>query len=241
MLNRKEFLQRLIGIAGLGFLSIEEAKATQKVYLLQSFVAGFRFHKGMELLPYMKEQDLVELKREPDNEHDSFAVAVYWQQEMIGYLPAASNEIIARLMDAGALALIGTITHLQHDAKPWENVAVAVCFVQPEKKNLPEYLTILLNPVYTSVKKKEKKSNENLPDVFDYYERVIELDEIPDEAAKAYFTKYYSKHSMQINGKIFVKVPDDGIYTYMYNVHAAEWIMNEKGEKFLEFIFLPET
>ncbi|MGN6299437.1 MAG: HIRAN domain-containing protein [Ginsengibacter sp.] len=49
------------------------------MYLLQSFVAGFRFYKGMELLPHMQEQDIVELRRQPDNEHNEFAVAVYWQ------------------------------------------------------------------------------------------------------------------------------------------------------------------
>jgi hypothetical protein len=70
----------------LGFFSVAEVAASQKVYLLQSFVAGFRFYKGMELLPLMQEQDIVELRRQPDNEHDEFAVAVYWQQQMIGYL-----------------------------------------------------------------------------------------------------------------------------------------------------------
>jgi len=53
VLKRKEFLQRLIGISGLGFLSVTEVKAIQKIYLLQSFAAGSRFHKGMQLLEYL--------------------------------------------------------------------------------------------------------------------------------------------------------------------------------------------
>ena len=88
-MNRIGFLKRLIGIAGLGFLSVAEVAASQKIYLLQSFVAGFRFHKGMNVLEYLQEKDIVELRREPNNEHDSFAVAIYWQQEMIGYLPCS--------------------------------------------------------------------------------------------------------------------------------------------------------
>jgi hypothetical protein len=234
-MNRSGFLKRLVGIPGLGFLSIAQVAASQKVFLLQSFVAGFRFYKGMELLPHMQEQDIVELRRQPDNEHDEFAVAVYWQQEMIGYLPAASNEVIARLMDAKALPLVGIITHLQRDAQPWENVAVAVYFLKDG--SVPEYLTKVEPPVYTTIHKKDKTKKSTIPDVLEYEERVIALDGIADEAAKAYFTKYYQKHRMQIGGRTYVKVPDDGIYTYMYEVESLDWITADDGKKYLEFVF----
>jgi|SRR5665647_1159111 len=236
-MNRIGFLKRLVGIAGLGFLSIAEVAASQKIYLLQSFVAGFRFHKGMKLLEYMQEQDIVELRREPNNEHDGFAVAIYWQQEKIGFLPAASNEIIARLMDAKALPLIGIITHLQRDAKPWENVAVAVYFLQSVKETVPAYLTALDTPEYRTISREDSETN-NLPDVLEYYERVIALDSIPDEAAKAYFTKYYKKYEMQIGGRTYVEVPDDGIYTYMYDVESLGWITADNGKIYLEFIYV---
>jgi hypothetical protein len=45
---------------------------------------------------------------------------------------------------------------------------------------------------------------------------------------------------MTINNKRYLKVPDDGIYTYMYNVESKGWIKNEKGEEFLEFVFNEE-
>lgn len=240
-MTRASFLQRLIGITGLGFLSVPEAQASRKIYLLQSFVAGFRFHKGMELLPVMQENDLLELRREPNNEHDAFAIALYWQQEMIGYLPAADNEPIARLLDAAALPLLGIITHLNRDTKPWENLAVAVYFLQPEKLQLPEhanYLTRLVTPAYATLKKQSIRSKEQpLPHVFDEYDRIIAVDEITDPAAKAYFEKNYAKHEMSIAGKRFLKVPDDGIYTYMYNVEATQWLVDEDDKKWLEFIF----
>lgn len=240
-MNRVEFLRRLIGIAGFGFLSVPEIQASQKIYLLQSFVAGFRFHKGMQLLPYMQQGDILELRREPDNKHDEFAVALYWQQEMIGFLPASSNEIIARLADAKALPLVACITHLNQNAKPWENVAIAVYFLQQEKKELPEYLTIIEQPVYTTVKKKAvQQKKKTLPHVLDHYDRVIAVDDVPDEAAKAYYEKYYNRYAMTINNKRYLKVPDDGIYTYMYNVESKGWIKNEKGEEFLEFVFNEE-
>lgn len=236
-MTRSGFLKRLIGIPGLGFFSIAEVAASQKVYLLQSFVAGFRFHKGVELLPLMQEQDIVELRREPENEHDEFAVAVYWQQEMIGYLPAASNEVIARLMDGKALSLVGIITHLQRDAEPWENVAIAVYFLK--NGNVPEYLTKVESPVYRTLSKKDNFEKRTVPHVLDYYERVIALDGISDETAKAYFIGYYQKYAMEINNRTYVMVPDDGIYTYMYEVRSTGWITANNGKTYLEFIFDP--
>lgn len=240
-MNRSTFLNRLVGIAGLGFFPVTEIVAKRKIYLLQTFVAGFRFYRGMQLLPYMQEGDLLELRRDPQNQHDSFAIALYWQQEMIGYLPAASNEVVARLMDANALPLVAGITHLNKDAKPWENVAVAVYFLQPEKAPLAQhaaYLTVVQPPAYTTVRRQQPKE-EWVPDVLDHDERVIDLNEIDDEEAKSYFETWYGKRSVDIEGGRFVHVPDDGIYTYMYNVDSIGWVTDKKGKRWLQFGWWP--
>ena len=42
---------------------------------------------------------------------------------------------------------------------------------------------------------------------------------------------------MQIAGRMYVKVPDDGIYTYMYEVESIGWITADDGKKYLEFVF----
>lgn len=242
-MKRNEFLQRLIGISGLGFLSLPEVESKQKIYLLQTFVAGFRFYKGVELLQHMQQNDFVELRREPDNEHDPFAVALYWQQEKVGFLPAESNETIARLLDAEALHLIGVITHLKQDVQPWENVVVGVYFLS-DKNPLPphaSYLTQLAKPEYRTIKTEKQSRQDHLPYVTDYEgRRIIDPNGINDEAAKAYFEKYYTKQALQINGKTYLEVPDDGIYSYVYNVESAGWLYDEKGNKYLEFIFNEE-
>lgn len=232
-MNRTGFLKRLIGIPGLGFLSVAEVSASQKAYLLQTFIAGFRYYAGLRLLPHMQEQDLIELRREPNNKHDEFAIAIYWQQEKIGFIPASSNEVLARLMDAKALKLVGTITHLEDKAQSWENVAIAVYFIT--SLNVPEYLTQLQTPQYNSLPSGNHKEENDLPDVFEYYDRIIALDGITDEAAKAYFTRYYQKYQMRIGGRTYVAVPDDGIYTYMYDVESVGWVIADDGKKYLEF------
>lgn len=161
---------------------------------------------------------------------------------MIGYLPAASNETLARLMDASALPLVATITHLEKEAKPWANVAIAVYFLQPEKKPLPAhaaYLTAVQPLTYTSMRK-QQHDTKALPHVLDYDERIIDPDSIPDEKAKAYFEKHYGHRAVIIAGRRYLHVPDNGIYTYMYNVDAIDWITDGQGKQWLEFGWWPE-
>ncbi|TCZ67052.1 HIRAN domain-containing protein [Flaviaesturariibacter aridisoli] len=215
-MTRSTFLNRLIGIAGLGFFGLTDIQQLQKIYLLQCFVAGFRFHRGMELLPLLQEGDLLELRREPGNEHDPFAIALYWQQEMIGYLPKACNELLARLMDAKALSLLASITHLDRDVKPWEHVSIAVYFLQPEKKDLPPhtaYLTRLEKPQYhtrttrpitdlTYRRDYAPVETPFLPHVLDECDRVIDLNGIDDSEVRHWFEKQY--------GHRRIDIPDSG-------------------------------
>ena len=57
-----------------------------------------------EIEPELQKDDLLVLKREPDNAYDKLAIAVYDKEErLIGYIPQRKNEIPAHLMDAGKI------------------------------------------------------------------------------------------------------------------------------------------
>lgn len=59
----------------------------------------------------LKEGDRLRFVRAVDNLHDKWAVEIYDAQERrLGFLPADSNEMIARMMDAGKL-IYGTFTY----------------------------------------------------------------------------------------------------------------------------------
>jgi hypothetical protein len=231
-MKRIEFLKRLVGIAGMGFYTLPQIQSMQTIYLMQSFVAGFRFYAGTELLPLMKENDIIELKREPENEHDSFAVALYWQQEKIGFLPAAANQTIARLIDAQALSLLAKITHLRNDVQPWESVAVAIYFVQPQHIPVPDYLNKIKKPRYKTYAKDKKQ---RLPSVYDYEDRAIDIEKISDPHAREYFELLYKKYAIATAKGKYTRCPGNNIYMYMYNVCEIGWITDKSGKKYLEF------
>ncbi|HVY73619.1 MAG TPA: HIRAN domain-containing protein [Puia sp.] len=245
-MDRSEFLKKLLASAAMGKLPLSLTKKFRKIYLLQCFVAGFRHYEGMQLLDQMKEDDLLELVREPANEHDVFAIALHWQGKKIGFLPAAVNETLSHLLDADALPLFAAITHLEKKSKPWETVAVAVYFIQEENKMLPAhagYLTRIEAPHYRTLnRKKEEAEISRQPTVealFDNTNLVLNLDNIPEhqQEAKHHFEKYYPKYSIAINksGR-FIHVKDDSIYSFIYEIsEEVNWAKDEKGQTFFEF------
>lgn len=155
-MQRKSFIQHLTALGAFSFLPAKACTHYQKIYLLQCFVAGFRYYKGMELLTEMQQGDLLELVREPDNAFDNSAIALHWNQHKIGFFPATDNQVLSRLLDAQALELSAEITHLNKQTQPWENLAIAIHFL----KQIPigtmpanmQYLTVLQSPEYTTYK-----------------------------------------------------------------------------------------
>ena len=89
---------------------------TQEIFLLEIVIAGTSYCKEVETI----EQNLVpekvlSMKREPDNEYDEFAIAIYCDNIRIGFVPSELNMICSRLMDAGKLFFCRVVS------KKWKN------------------------------------------------------------------------------------------------------------------------
>src|SRR3954469_9287365 len=100
----------------------------------------------------MNEGEMLELVREPQNEHDENAIALHWNGHMIGYIPREENRILSRLMDIGTPELMAEITHIQPQARTWENVHIAVLILKErprgDYKKIPADLRSLETPKY---------------------------------------------------------------------------------------------
>lgn len=72
------------------------------IFLIEIQVAGTSFRKNIkELEPQLLPGQMYRMVREPDNKYDANAIAIYFEEEKLGYIPAEQNEIMARLMDVG--------------------------------------------------------------------------------------------------------------------------------------------
>ena len=67
----------------------------------------------------------LKLVREPDNSHDGNAVAVYFHDDKLGYVPRGENGVVAQMIDRGE-KLEATISRLTVDDDPWERVRFSV-------------------------------------------------------------------------------------------------------------------
>ncbi len=78
----------------------------QKIPVLKTAIAGMDYYieneEEQKALNELAAGDELLLYREPENEKDKWAIAVYrTEEDKIGYITRFKNETIARLMDAG--------------------------------------------------------------------------------------------------------------------------------------------
>lgn len=77
---------------------------TQEIFLLSVVVAGTTHCKNIKKVePQIEPETVLTMKREPNNEYDEFAIALYFEKTRIGYVPADMNVVCSRLMDAGKM------------------------------------------------------------------------------------------------------------------------------------------
>ncbi len=162
-MNRQLFLTNLVSLVGMAAIPKNLQIQYQKIYLLQFFVRGFQFNEGKKILHLMKSTDLLELKREPYNQYDNFAIAIYYQNFKIGFVPAEKNEVLARLMDANMMEIMAEITHVELQSESWENCCCAIFILKKivnkssKDSNIPTYLSEIENPIYYTLENKNDR------------------------------------------------------------------------------------
>ncbi len=101
------------------------AQPAARILVQSSPVAGFQFHEGKRVWDKLKIGDALSLMREPENAHDARAVRVEWNGHMLGYVPRAENEAIARQLDSGN-KLEARIVRLTRHRDPWKRIEFEV-------------------------------------------------------------------------------------------------------------------
>ena len=115
---------RLLLAAGLLWSLVVSAQQARLLVQVAP-LAGFQYHEGKALWNDMQVGDRLDLVREPDNPHDARAVRVEWNGHMIGYLPRAENEAVARQLDHGN-RLEARIVRLTRHRDPGKRIELEV-------------------------------------------------------------------------------------------------------------------
>jgi len=128
---RRQFIKAFAAaFAGFTTSSVAQVKMhlpdqTRPKLLQISPIAGFQYYQGNIVWPRLVQGQLITLQREPTNTHDARAVAVYWEQQKLGFIPRLDNAAISQLLDRGEI-LVASIYSLAESDNPWERVEVEV-------------------------------------------------------------------------------------------------------------------
>ncbi len=126
--SRRDFLGFLGLVALAPVARVEARNKHQRFILHECFIAGFRFHEGPDIMPYLQPGESLTLTAEPDNPHDPWAVRVEHNKSHIGYLPRTQNEFVARLLQQDA-PVSCVINAVDEQAVPWQAVRIQVSVV----------------------------------------------------------------------------------------------------------------
>lgn len=129
-MQRRTFLHNLLGSLGIGVstsLHIHQLQASpgHRILLQESPLAGFQYHRASGIWPFLQVGETLTLRRELGNRHDPNAIAVWFKNEHLGYVPRRENKILAQMMDRGE-RLEAQIVRLLQDDNPWRRIRFRV-------------------------------------------------------------------------------------------------------------------
>ena len=93
-------------------------------------IAGFQYYDGAAVLPNLQPGTTLNLRTQPDNPHDPFAVEILHGRTKLGYVPRFCNRQLSRLLDSEDPPTC-EVAQVRADAPPWDAVAIRISLPQP--------------------------------------------------------------------------------------------------------------
>jgi len=100
-------------------------------YFTNFHIAGFTFYDGIDVFQQLTIGAILTLKAEPENKFDPYAVAIYFNETKLGYIPKKKNEEISKFLNLGYSQLFEAhINRITADTHPEEQIGVVVRIVK---------------------------------------------------------------------------------------------------------------
>lgn len=102
-------------------------------HLAHFTIAGFTYYEGAMVFRNLKVGKALELRLEADNTFDARAVAIYYKESKLGYVPRSENRIIYKLLKIGLIGhLRATIQKIDSREHPESQVMIVVHLINQE-------------------------------------------------------------------------------------------------------------
>ena len=103
----------------------------KRKHYLHTYIAGFTYWDGCVAFDSLKIGTPLQLVREADNRHDDEAVALYYEDMKLGYVPRLNNSTISKLMDMGYDNIFEVrVCSIDASARPEEQVKINIYIKQ---------------------------------------------------------------------------------------------------------------
>jgi len=90
-------------------------------------LAGFTYYDGIEVFRELAVGSRLSLKAEPENRFDPNAVALYYGEYKLGYVPRSENEAISKFLNLGYDRLFEVrVNRISPETHPEKQVGVIV-------------------------------------------------------------------------------------------------------------------
>ena len=104
-----------------------EQRMENKKHYLYCNIAGFMYWDGCEAFSELKVGRKLRLVREAANKYDPEAVAIYYNDMKLGFVPRGDNEDLSKFLDMGHTDLFEVrVARLCEDAHPDKQVFVNI-------------------------------------------------------------------------------------------------------------------
>ena len=100
---------------------------TQRRHYMNFDIAGFSYWDGCEVFNDLKIGTELTILREEDNKFDPYAVAIYYGESKLGYVPRNNNHEISKFLELGHAKLFeARINHVSPDAHTENQIGIIV-------------------------------------------------------------------------------------------------------------------
>ena len=126
-MKRQTFLRTLLTTSLAAAISprLLAAPAPQRKFIYSQYVAGYQFHAGPEVEHLMQPGHEVQLVRQPKHEQDPRAIALYWRNRQIGYIPCRHNRVLANMLDE-EVPLYAEIAKVNLENEMWKRIQIGI-------------------------------------------------------------------------------------------------------------------
>jgi hypothetical protein len=96
-------------------------------HLNHFYIAGFTYYDGVDVFQELTIGTKLTLKAEPENKFDNYAVALYFKEAKLGFVPKGMNKEIFKLLEMGYDEIFeAKINQITPDEHPEQQVGVII-------------------------------------------------------------------------------------------------------------------